>query len=191
MGWLLEEFGDDVLLRPIVRPADFVPADYDGTIEAARALFGKVCERMELPAEHFELRFDQGGRGGDRTVVVPAGLLAEPEALTVLFAQKAGREVLLGSGRIRPDRRGRELTDLFAVFTGFGILMANVSHTPLPEDHRIRFYLREVALTDALAYYALLREERALPSWQQHLDWPVRIRTMSRLSKLEEAAAAK
>lgn len=185
MTWLVAKLGDDLLLQPIVRPADLT-ADYEATAETARELFAEVCDRLELPTDHFELRFKSRHRGDDRTVAVSDALLAEPEALVAVFAQKVGREVLLGKGLIRPDRRGRELTDLFAVFAGFGIVMANVAHTPLPNGHR--FYLREKALTDALAYYAHLREERTLPSWQQQLDWPARIRTMSRLSVLEEAA---
>jgi hypothetical protein len=227
MGWLAEEFGDAMLLRPIVLPADFIPTGYDGTTETARTLFEKVCDRMDVPADRIKLRFDldevhpdlsprqlyhlpsdqhaadlvkgrfgQWHRGDDRsTVMVSAGLLAQPEVLVAVFAHEVGHEALLGAGRIGPDRPDQEqLTDLFAVFAGFGILMVNAAHAPVPDGHHghqlPRFYLRENALTDALAYYALLRKERALPSWAKQLDWPIRIRAMSRLTKLEEAAQA-
>ncbi|WP_344220861.1 hypothetical protein [Kribbella sancticallisti] len=224
MRWLADEFGDAMLLRPIVRPADFIPADNDGSTEAARELFAKVCDRMDVEADRLDLRFDldevpphlsparldqlthqrvsevvkgrfgQWREGEDRNLVlVAAGLLAQPEVLVAVFAHEVGHEALLGAGRIDRYRRDQEaLTDLFAVFAGFGILMANSAHAPLPEGleggNAPRFYLREHALSDALAYYASLREERTLPSWAKHLDWPVRIRAMSRLSKLEEAA---
>lgn len=222
MDWLLEEFGLELLNQPILQPADLIPAGYDAGTEAGRALFAKVCERMAIDVPSVELRFDlnevsdqlpedlpladqhlhelvQGQfglwrQGTDRNLIrVSASLLEQPEVLVAVLAHEVGHEVLLGSGRIAIYRVDQEaLIDLFAVFTGFGIFMANAAHASIPdgeEDRQVpRFYLREHALSDSLAYYALLRSERALPSWHQQLDWPVRIRTVSRLHKLKEAA---
>ncbi|MEV8375376.1 hypothetical protein AB0P21_21760 [Kribbella sp. NPDC056861] len=227
MGWLLEEFGPDLLNQPILQPADLIPAGYDGSADAARALFAQVCARMAVDAETIDLRFDlnelseqlpadlleqgptdqhlhelvQGQfglwrRSADRNLIrVSASLLEQPEVLVAVLAHEVGHEVLLGSGRLATYRIDQEaLIDLFAVYAGFGIFMANAAHHSIPdgdEGRRVaRFYLREHALSDSLAYYALLRSERALPAWQQQLDWSVRIRTISRLHKLKEAAQA-
>ncbi|WBQ06878.1 hypothetical protein [Kribbella sp. CA-293567] len=227
MGWLLDEFGPELLNRPILQPAELIPAGYDGTTDAARALFVRVCERMAVDAETIELRFDlnelseqlpadlleqrptdqhlhdlvQGQFGlwrrtADRNLIrVSASLLEQPEVLVAVLAHEVGHEVLLGSGRLATYRIDQEaLIDLFTVFAGFGIFMANAAHHSIPdgdEGRRVaRFYLREHALSDSLAYYAWLREEVSLPAWQQQLDWSVRIRTISRLHKLKEAAQA-
>ena len=227
MSWLLEEFGPDFLNQPILRPSELIPAGYDGSTDAARALFAQVCDRMGVDVESVELRFDlnevseqlpadlleqrptdqhlhdlvQGQfglwrRSADSNLIrVSASLLDQPEVLVAVLAHEVGHEVLLGAGRIVTYRTDQEaLIDLFAVFAGFGIFMANAAHTSIPDGHEgrqvARFYLREHALSDSLAYYALLRSELSLPSWQQQLDWSVRIRTISRLHKLKEAAQA-
>ncbi|WP_433161485.1 hypothetical protein [Kribbella sp. CA-247076] len=57
MGWLVEQFGTGPLLRPTVLPSTFVPADYDGSEEAARALCLQVCARMEVPADRIRFSF--------------------------------------------------------------------------------------------------------------------------------------
>jgi hypothetical protein len=61
MGWLVEQLGTGPLLRPTVLPSTFVPADYDGSEEAGRALCLQVCERMEVPADRirFSFRMDE------------------------------------------------------------------------------------------------------------------------------------
>jgi hypothetical protein len=225
MGWLLEEFGPDLLNQPILQPAELIPTGYDGSDRAGRALFALVCDRMGVDPASVELRFDldevtdqltpdllerrltdqhlhelvQGQfglwhRGTDRNLIrVSPSLLEQPGVLVGVLAHEVGHEVLLGSGKLATYRVDQEaLIDLFAVFAGFGIFMANAAHTWIPDGNEgrqvSRFYLREHALSDSLAYYALLRGERSLPSWQQELDWPVRIRTISRLHKLKEAA---
>lgn len=222
MDWLLEEFGPELLNQPILQPADVIPADYDASAESGQVLFARVCERMAIDVSSVDLRFDlnevseqlpddlpltdqhlhelvQGQfglwhRGPERNLIrVSASLLEQPEVLVAVLAHEVGHEVLLGSGKIATYRTDQEaLIDLFAVFAGFGIFMANAAHTSIPDGDEsrqvARFYLREHALSDSLAYYALLRSERALPHWHQQLDWPVRIRTVSRLHKLKEAA---
>ena len=57
MNWLVDEFGRDVLLRPIVLPDELIPAGYDGSLAAAEELCARVAERMDLPpAVRAELR---------------------------------------------------------------------------------------------------------------------------------------
>jgi hypothetical protein len=218
--WLIEQFGSDVFNRPIVRPSAFVPAGYDGSEAAARRLFEKVRERMGVPPGRLVVRFDLDdfdpgmirtkahrelagatrlrlglwvpGRNRN-TVFVSRRLLAEPSVLVANFAHEIGHELLIGAGRITSDRPGQEsLTDLLAVFQGFGIFIANASFGRLPGGDRnatmAMFYLRERALTDALAYYAFRRGTRGVPPWEDELDRPVRSGLIARLKQLQDAA---
>ncbi|MFI7063915.1 hypothetical protein ACIBL3_23215 [Kribbella sp. NPDC050124] len=202
MDWLVSEFGREVLLRPIVVPSELIQAGYDGGVAAAEELCARVAERMDLPAGQCALSFglvadgvrrpayrgvvkEQSGRwirGAERNEIQLApGLAADPVALVAIFAHEAGHELLLGGGRIsflhRPDHE--PLTDLLTVFYGLGIFTANAAYERRPRPNGrgkqpvARGYLREQALSEALAYYARLRGERH-PTWDRHLDPPVR-----------------
>jgi len=220
MDWFIDEFGRDVLTRPIVLPSAFVPAGYDGSEAAGRDLFERVREWMGAPPGRLVVRFDLDDLdpalvrtrampelagatrlrfglwvpGNDRnTVYTSARLLGEPSVLVANFAHEIGHELLIGSGRIsgkRPDQES--LTDLLVVFQGFGIFIANASFGRLPGGERnarmAMFYLRERALTDALAYYTFLRDASAIPPWEDELDWPVRLGMAARLQQLRQAA---
>ncbi|WP_405061515.1 hypothetical protein OG474_07660 [Kribbella sp. NBC_01505] len=200
MDWLLGEFGDEVIRRPIVLPGDVIPVGYDGSVAAAEDVCGRVAERMGLASGQCVLSFGLG-EGAHRhrigTVREPAGrwvrattgneihlapsLAADPVALTAIYAHEVGHELLLGTGRIsfahRPDHES--LTDLLTVFHGLGIFTANAAYERRPRPNGrgtqplARGYLRETALAEALAYYAWLRDERH-PEWDRHLDPPVR-----------------
>jgi hypothetical protein len=220
MEWFVEQFGAEVFNRPIVRPSAFVPAGYDGSEAAGRRLFEKVRERMGVPPTRLVLRFDLDDidpgairtrtqrelagatrlrfglwvQGRNRNTVYTSGrLLGEPSVLVANFAHEIGHELLIGEGRIRADRPDQEsLTDLLAVFQGFGIFVANASFGHLPGGGRnatmAMFYLRERALTDALAYYAFVRGTRGVPPWEDELDRPVRSGLVTRLKQLQDAA---
>ncbi|MGZ0151465.1 hypothetical protein ACXJJ3_30730 [Kribbella sp. WER1] len=200
MDWLIAEFGRDILDRPIMLPADLIPDEYDGSEAAATALCERVDGRMGLNPGQCTLSFELNGvrrpvrahvvkeqsgrwiRGDDRNQIQLApSLTTDPVALTAIYAHEAGHELLLGSGRItratRPDHES--LTDLITVFYGLGIFTANASYEQRPRPNGrgkqplARGYLREAALAEALAYYAMLRGERT-PTWEHHLDPPVR-----------------
>lgn len=220
MDWFIEQFGRDVLTRPIVLPSTFIPAGYDASEAAARQLFEQVRRRMGVPANRLVVRFDLDALdpglvrtrpkpalagatrmrfglwvpGKERnTVYSSARLLGEPSVLVANFAHEIGHELLVGAGRIRADRPDHEsLTDLLAVFQGFGIFLANASFGRLPGGERnatmALFYLRERALTEALAYYTFLRGSTEIPPWEDELDWPVRIGLTARLRELQDAA---
>ncbi|NEA32072.1 hypothetical protein [Streptomyces sp. SID13031] len=220
MDWFVEQFGRDVLRRPIALPSTFIPAGYDGSEAAARELFEQVREWMGVPAGQLAVRFDLDdldpglvrtrprpelagatrlrfglwvpGKNGN-TVYSSARLLGEPTVLVANFAHEIGHELLVGARRIssaRPDQES--LTDLLAVFQGFGIFLANASFGQLPGGERnatmAMFYLRERALSDALAYYAFRQDVQEVPPWEDELDWPVRIGLVARLEKLQDAA---
>lgn len=200
MDWLIEEFGEDVVHRPIVLPTDVIPEGYDGSEAAATALCGLVDGRMDLRPGQCGLSFELDGvrrpvrahivkepsgrwiRGDGRNEIqLTPALAADPVALTAIYAHEVGHELLLGGGRItraaRPDHES--LTDLITVFYGLGIFTANAAYERRPRPNGrgkqplARGYLREAALSEALAYYAMLRGERT-PTWDHHLDPPVR-----------------
>lgn len=200
MDWLISEFGRGVLDRPIMLPADVIPEGYDGSVAAAAVLCGRVDDRMGLYPGQCGLTFDLDGvrravrgqvvkeqsgrwvRGDVRNQIQLApSLTADPVALTAIYAHEAGHELLLGSGRLsraaRPDHES--LTDLITVFYGLGIFTANASYERRRRPNGrgkqpvARGYLREAALAEALAYYAMLRGERT-PTWEHHLDPSVR-----------------
>ncbi|GAA0622506.1 hypothetical protein GCM10009534_67420 [Kribbella sandramycini] len=200
MDWLISEFGQEALRRPIVVPAQFVPAGYDGSLPAAEELCARVAERMGLAAGQCVLGFGLAGaqRAASRGTVLEshgrwvrgsAGneihlapeLATDPVALVAIYAHEVGHELLLGGGRItfahRPDHE--PLTDLLTVFHGLGIFTANAAYERRPhpsgrgKQPLARGYLRETALAEALAYYAFRRGERR-PDWDKHLDPPVR-----------------
>jgi hypothetical protein len=200
MDWLVAEFGRDVLLRPIALPSDLIPDGYDGSVAAATELCGRIDAWMDLRPGQCGLSFEldgvwrsvnglvvkeQSGRwirtnGQNQILLVPA-LAADPVALIATYAHEAGHELLLGSGRIslvrRPDHES--LTDLLTVFYGLGIFTANAAYERRPRPNGrgkqplARGYLRESALSEALAHYAKLRGERH-PDWDRYLDPPVR-----------------
>ena len=212
MDWLVAEFGRDVLLRSIVLPGDLIQAGYDGSLVAAEELCGRVADRMGLSAGQCALTFELVGdgvrppayrglvkeqhgrwiRGADSNEIQLApALAADPVALVAIYAHEVGHELLLGGRRIahRPDHES--LTDLLTVFYGLGIFTANAAYERRPRPNGrgkqplARGYLREAALSDALAYYALLRGERR-PDWDRHLDPPVRRGMRNQLAVLHK-----
>jgi hypothetical protein len=203
MDWLVTEFGRDILLRPIALPDDVIPDGYDGSRAAAAELCGRVDGRMDLRPGQCGLSFELNGvrrpanrgttvmvkeqhgrwiRGTDQNEIqLSPALAADPVALIAIYAHEVGHELLLGGGRISLSRRPdhEPLTDLITVFYGLGIFTANAAYERRPRPNGrgkqalARGYLREAALSEALAYYALLRGERR-PAWERHLDPPVR-----------------
>ena len=200
MDWLVAEFGRDVLLRPIALPSDLIPDGYDGSVAAATELCGRIDAWMDLHPGQCGLSFEldgvrrpvnglvvkeQSGRwirtNGQNQILLAPALAADPVALIATYAHEAGHELLLGSGRIslvrRPDHES--LTDLLTVFYGLGIFTANAAYERRPRPNGrgkqplARGYLRESALSEALAHYAKLRGERH-PDWDRYLDPPVR-----------------
>jgi hypothetical protein len=124
MEWLIGEFGRDVLVRPIVVPADVIPAGYDGSVETARMLCELIARRMDVPPERIDLTFDLttdgsprgAGKGPLRIIRERSGewargeqrnrirlapeLMADPVALVAVFAHEVGHELLLGARRV-------------------------------------------------------------------------------------------
>jgi hypothetical protein len=153
LDWFVSEFGTDVLKRTVVQPdASWFPSDYSGSEDDVRALFGKVCDRLDVPVarvrldlepdepdellEHLPMFHTQSAgatahwqrRDGVTVVALDMKLAQRPVAVVATLAHELGHERLLGEHRIDPDRRdGEPLTDLFTVFFGFGIFNANAA----------------------------------------------------------------
>ncbi|HWD79420.1 MAG TPA: hypothetical protein VG497_11065 [Kribbella sp.] len=136
-----------------------------------------------------------GGQEG--TAVMLAALTrADPVAVVAATAHELGHEVLWGyhlMERGRPDAEA--VTDLFAVFHGFGIFLANQAVERVPGRRSMRQslgYLGERGASDALAAYYfrrhLLWPETLLPVMPTELDRTVRIRTFARLAALVKDA---
>lgn len=136
-----------------------------------------------------------GGHDGT-AVLLSATTPADPSAVIAATAHELGHEVLWGyhlMDRNRPDAEA--VTDLFAVFHGFGIFLANQAVERVPGRRRMRQslgYLGERGASDALAAYCFRRHtlwpESLLPVLPAGLDRAVRIRTFARLATLVKRA---
>lgn len=150
MGWLLDQFGDRRLREhPVVLPtAEFFPEPFDGSMEAAQTLFGRVCSYMDVDAGCLGLQFyssrgeiahgvhlrssEPGTVGlydeeaGRTTIWLEISQLEDPLLAVATLAHELGHVQLLGAGRIGVDAEDHEpLTDLLTVFFGMGIFSAN------------------------------------------------------------------
>ncbi|MFG1911759.1 hypothetical protein [Kribbella sp. NPDC048928] len=78
---LVEHFGADVLRRPVVVPAEFVPAGYDGSDAAARAVCVQVCERMGVDPErvHFSFRLEKVSEAAELLGSAMLDVYVDPE----------------------------------------------------------------------------------------------------------------
>jgi hypothetical protein len=221
LRWLTKQFGLHILLeRPVILPtAEFFPDDWDGSTKAARRMFHRVCGYMGVDPEAVDLKFfndptsrseqflDPGrgiavgtwsggdGRWQQGTVRLEKGALDRPGDLVGTMAHELAHQLLLGEGRYEQGRFDNELlTDLTAVYHGFGIFLANnprkssgeVSYWPGTRLYRPE-YLSEPMLGYAMAHIAWFRDEQR-PAWAQHLRWAQRAVFKQGLRYLQETA---
>jgi hypothetical protein len=200
LQWLARQFGLHILLeRPIVLPTEeFFPDAYDGSLKAARRLFERVCGYMEVDPDTMELKLYMdrtpgsvfandpsrgfaAGRWQPGVVRIERSGLDQPSHLIGTMAHELSHQRLLGEGRADPDAFDNELlTDLTAVYHGFGVFLANnprkstgaLSCWPGTRLHRPE-YLSEPMLGYALAHLAWFRDEDR-PAWAGHLRWAQR-----------------
>jgi hypothetical protein len=114
-------------------------------------------------------------------VSINKAILDRPADLIGIMAHELSHQRLLGGGRADPDAFDNELlTDLTAVFHGFGVFLANnprkstgeLSHWPGTKLYRPE-YLSEPMLGYALAHMAWHRDEDN-PAWAKALRWAPR-----------------
>ncbi len=158
LNWLGGQFGAQRMLqRPIVLPTpEFFPDPYDGSREAATAIFDHVCQYMEVDRSHVVLdwfvnerdtipqHLQSGRTDGAGGYYYNAGLgfiviaidekqLRDPLSLIAVMAHELGHVHLLGDKRISAECPDHEpLTDLLTVLYGLGIFSANAV---LTENH--------------------------------------------------------
>lgn len=200
LEWLACQFGIDVFVRrAVILPNDdFFPDRYDGSEESVRTLLDRVCAYMDVDPNEVDLElFDDphslwlvNERGQylphaaglydaetNRTIIhLESSQIIHPMALVGTMAHEIAHHRLLGDARIDADAfDGELLTDLTAVYHGFGIFLANFpaawesGFTTWPEtDVRKSEYMTLPMLGHTLAHTAWLREDRS-PKWSRHL----------------------
>lgn len=204
LRWLSGQFGLHILLeRPIILPiADFFPDPWDGSAKAARRMFRRVCAYMLVDPDVVELKVftdktpgtvsswdpSQGFAAGtwqrgegpwNKGVVrIESSILERPGDLVGTMAHELAHQRLLGEERANADAHDNELlTDLTAVYHGFGVFLAN---NPRKSTGKLDYwpgttlykpeYISEPMFGYALAHIAWFRDEQR-PAWAKHLRW--------------------
>ena len=187
---------------PVTPTPEHFPDRYDRSEEALRLMFERVAGYMQVDPGEVELTlfaeghdltrslvpFHEGhssGAGGlyhgdddgRARIAVNQKEMKEPMALVAVLAHELGHVILLRPGLVdRKDPDMEPLTDLLAVFLGFGIFTANAAfrfeqhsdNTSQGWSVRRSGYLSEGLCGYALARYAFERGERK-PRWATHL----------------------
>jgi hypothetical protein len=202
LRWLSRQFGLHILLeRPVILPThEFFPDPYDGSRQAVRIMFRRVCSYMEVDPSLCALRFvsDAGkiwlvNNAGqylphaagtyeedqDKFIIrIDESGLNDPMGLVGTMAHELAHARLLGEGRARSEDYDNELlTDLTVVYFGLGVFLAN---TPRNWDSQYKKwpgtelkkpeYMTPPMFGYALAHLAWFRNEDR-PAWVKHLQW--------------------
>jgi hypothetical protein len=221
LQWLSRQFGLHILLeRPVILPTDeFFPDPYDGSAKAVRQMFHRVCDYMAVDPDDVEIKLFtdrtpgsvaaldptrgfaagtwQGGEGPWQKGVIriERSALDRPADLIGTMAHELAHQRLLGERRSDPNAFDNELlTDLTAVYHGFGVFLANnprkstgeLSHWPGTQLNRPE-YISEPMLGYALAHIAWFRDEEH-PAWAKALRWAPRAVFKQGLRYLNETA---
>ncbi|HBE71031.1 MAG TPA: hypothetical protein DDW52_23030 [Planctomycetaceae bacterium] len=151
LQWLSEQFGLDTFTRrAVILPTnDFFPDPMDGSKASVRNLLDQVCRYMDVPPQRVTLELftnrnqlwlinDDGkylppGAGGlydeqfGRTVIhIESSEMLNLSGLVGTMAHELSHLRLMGERRVTGDEYDNELlTDLTAVFHGFGIFLGN------------------------------------------------------------------
>jgi hypothetical protein len=203
--WLSKQFGLHILLeRPVVLPtAQFFPDPWDHSAKSVRKMFRRVCGYMGVDADtiNLELFRNRGSQaqvgllGGfaagtwsdaagpwDKGVIrLEEGSMDRPADLVGVMAHELAHQLLLGQNRTDRDAIDNELlTDLTALYHGFGVFLANnprrstggLSYWP---GTRLRKpeYMSEPIAGYAMAHIAWFRDEER-PAWAKPLRWAPR-----------------
>lgn len=206
LQWLSEQFEDSAFSGlPVVLPTNkFFPDRYDGSLPTVRKMLERVCRFMDLDADsivlklasrmgHDEIMVDGSGQqlpglagtykrvGENFVITLNKADLERPMNLVGTLAHELAHVRLLGEFRIEPDVFDNELlTDLTAVFFGFGIFLANsprafqsqMSKWPGTQVKKPE-YMSAPMYAHALAHLAWFRGERK-PAWGKHLHFNAR-----------------
>jgi hypothetical protein len=207
LRWLSQQFGLHILLeRPIILPTpEFFPDPWDGSPKAVRRMFRRVCGYMGVDPDCVELKlfndrtprslqmldpsagFAAGTWSGAEepwqkgTVRLEKGNINRPADLVGIMAHELAHQRLLGEGRTSSDAFDNELlTDLTAIYHGFGVFLANnprkstgqLSYWPGTKLRKPE-YVSEPIAGYAMAHIAWFRNEER-PAWSKALRWTPR-----------------
>ena len=206
LAWLARAFdGEGSVERDLILPTtDHFPDPYDGSPDAARTLFDRVCGYMDVEPDRARLAVIDETRGpalinrdgdlmptaaglyeegADRaTIHLDRSAFGRPMDLVATMAHELAHLRLMGEGRVDPDRFDNELlTDLTATWLGFGVFLAN---TPRGDWKAIAGTWPGTALrrpeymTGPMYALALARiaglRFEERPAWAAHLRWDAR-----------------
>jgi hypothetical protein len=204
LDWMVATLGRARLLGDVVLPTDdYFPGTYEGSREDVRRVFERICRHMGVDSGRIDLEHDDDPeeardlsgevpihweisgaaghyreRNGRPVVTIRDDQARRPTALVATVAHELGHVLLLGDGRIDPERKDHEpLTDLLTIYFGLGVFSANAAFEYATEP-RGRYsysqtsrlgYLTEPMYGYGLARYAWLRDEPD-PPWARYVD---------------------
>ena len=200
LRWLGDEFGADRLIdSPIILPTpEYFPDPYDGSFASVETMFERVCGYMDVSPNIIDLRASSDsnrpemvnesghalataagtyGEGSSRFIIrLDRTQFDRPMELVGTMAHELAHVRTIGENRTNPDAFDNELlTDLTAVFFGFGIFLANAPrhwHSQLSywpgTQLRKPEYMTLPMYGYALAMIASIRFEEK-PAWLKHL----------------------
>jgi hypothetical protein len=200
LAWLATQFPDNVFTtKDLVYPTDdFFPDAHEPTREGASVLLRRVCGLMGVPASRVVLKFSRESSrvslvnhsgdamphaagtfiesGGHYFITVDLAEIARPSELIGTFAHELAHARLLGEHRINSRTFDHELlTDLTAVFLGFGLFLANSSRNWMSQysrwpgtDLAKPEYMTPPMYGYALAHIAWFEGDKK-PGWAKYL----------------------
>ncbi|MHC4839388.1 MAG: hypothetical protein ACYTDT_00300 [Planctomycetota bacterium] len=201
MSWLARQFGMSRLReQTIILPTDqFFPDPLDGTEEAAKKVYTRVCKYMDVAPERaifevFEddappkikeaMEWSHNGAAGyfmggkTPTVSVEQNSLTDPMSLVATCAHELGHLLLSNRDLSAFEEEDEEpLTDLLTVFFGMGIFCANSCISFKQSEGDVGFHTTSWSSKGYLELYewgyahSLLAHGRGetKPKWISHL----------------------
>ncbi|MCA9027154.1 MAG: hypothetical protein KDA86_18235 [Planctomycetaceae bacterium] len=206
LGWLSSQFGRDVFTRrAVILPTEeFFPDHMDGTEASVRTLLNRVCRYMDADPDSVRLELFTKGTdlwlvndSGQYLPTGAAGLYDEQPGETVIHIETSGlfdlsnlvgtmahelaHQRLMGEKRVTGNEFDNELlTDLTAVFHGFGIFLGNCPRNWDSQygkwpgtDLRRPEYMTLPMFAYALAHSAWHRD-LPKPDWSKYLSFELR-----------------
>lgn len=206
LGWLSEQFGHEAFIRRdlILPTREFFPDPMDGTFASVRNLLDQVCRYMDVDPVRVKLELFKNKNNlwlvdddGKYLPTGAAGLYDERRDKTVIhiettdiwnlpdlvgtMAHELSHLRLMGERRLTGHEYDNELlTDLTAVFLGFGIFLGN---SPRNWDSQYSVwpgttlkrpeYMTLPMYAYAMAHAAWFRGERR-PSWYPFLSFDLK-----------------
>lgn len=207
-AWFGEQLGGDIVRqRPVILPTgEFFPKEYVPDWDGIEELMVRVCQWMDIDrgsvlldiyAEDEVPQFGFGTHRSDGTagqlewdeatrrwvVAVNQNMLGDPTAVVAVMAHESAHIHLFGAGRVDPEveEDNEPLTDLLAIYYGFGVFVGNSAFRSDQTDHGTTAtwsakrlgYLPEPMIAYALALTALAKQQTN-PDWIDHLAYGIR-----------------